>query len=175
MVISSCQIGTWRVGGFSCCPHVLYVQSKVLGKTETVPPRIHMQISLPGAPSNWFPLVAEEEKETCLEETFRWCITADASCAFLSCVVWISLAWWCLAVKTVQTSSSQKGMCIWRDGPQTPVWILTTGVWSYKTHQVKRHFKGRCLYWGFCLWDYSTRPLTEALAILSKVRSIWNC
>lgn len=96
----------------------------------------------------------------------------------LACVpfcVCILLAWWCLAVKTVQTSSSQKGMCIWRQEPHTPVWILITGVWSYKTHQVKCNLKGCCLYWGYCLWDYSTRALTEDLAIPSTLRSIWNC
>lgn len=66
-------------------------------------------------------------------------------------------------------------MYIWRDEPQAPVWILTTGMWSYETHQIKCNLKGHCLHWGHCLWDYSTRALTEALTILSTLRSIWNC
>lgn len=93
MVISSCQIWTWKVGGFSRYLHFLYIQCKVLGKTEPVPPRTDMQIILPAASSNWLPLVAGEEKKTCLKETFRWCITEDVSCTcaflfvYLACLV----------------------------------------------------------------------------------------
>lgn len=36
------------------------MQGKILGKTEPVPPRIHMQISFPVASSNCFPFGAGE-------------------------------------------------------------------------------------------------------------------